>query len=271
LPDIYDPVRAQGTRIDYHLTRAWEKGQAKRRYKQTFLNSETINRSINGNITCGNFTGSSNKRGEEEIDSSNEKRILKKNRHEIEDRQIILLPRTLENQDLYQNHDDSIDDENSILLLCVPDDDFQKVTELIVGKDERSALVVEGIDLETTFEQYRNEYENSFDLCCSDIMDLRLNSKFTEKISETILEKFPKDSLFKWIKCWCDIHVISGENEGDDNFWIKDAIYNILAPLYAPYNILKLGDLEENQFNAQFVNQILNNALDIICNVDWRM
>ena len=39
----------------------------------------------------------------------------------------------------------------------------------------------------------------------------------------------------------------------------------------APVNILKSGDLEENQYNSQFVNPILKNTLNAICNMDWRM
>ncbi|RIA84133.1 hypothetical protein C1645_880104 [Glomus cerebriforme] len=39
----------------------------------------------------------------------------------------------------------------------------------------------------------------------------------------------------------------------------------------APYNILKSGDLRENQYNAQFVSPILKYTLKAICNVDWRI
>ncbi|CAG8551246.1 14946_t:CDS:10 [Cetraspora pellucida] len=299
LPVVQRFLADLGIRLDYHLARAWEKGQSKRQiqcYQQTFLEGGTINGSVNGNITCGNFTGSSNKRGEEEVDNPKEEKVLRKNLQNAGDRQIIPLPRTPENQDLDQNHDDRVDDENVnfILQFCVPDDDSQKVAESMIGKVERTALIIDDVNLEETFECYCNECENIFD----DIMDLRPGSKFTEKISEAIWENFisntypeyklpkkweeiinevfkPKDSLLEWIKCWRGLYVISGENECDEDLYIKDTIYNILAPYIkafkAPYNILKSGDLEENQFNAQFVNPIFNNTLDAICNVDWRI
>ncbi|CAG8744485.1 318_t:CDS:10, partial [Racocetra persica] len=270
LPVVQRFLADLGIRLDYHLARVWEKGRSKRQiqcYQQTFLEGGTINGSVNGNTTCANFTGSSNQHGEEE-----------------------------EEEDLDQNHDDRVDDEsvNFVLQFCVPDNDSQKVAESMIGKVERTALIIDDVNLEETFEHYCNECENIFD----DVMDLRPGSKFTEKISETIWENFisntypeyklpkkweeiindvfnPKDSLLEWIKCWRGLYVISGENEFDEDFYIKDTIYNILAPYIkafkALYNILKSGDLEENQFNAQFVNLILNNTLDAICNVDWRI
>ncbi|RGB21877.1 hypothetical protein C1646_95905 [Rhizophagus diaphanus] len=69
-------------------------------------------------------------------------------------------------------------------------DDFQKVAESMVGKVERTALIIDDVNLEETFEDYCNECDNIFDLCHSDIMDLRPASKFTEKIPEAIWEKF---------------------------------------------------------------------------------
>ncbi|RIA89752.1 hypothetical protein C1645_824400 [Glomus cerebriforme] len=39
----------------------------------------------------------------------------------------------------------------------------------------------------------------------------------------------------------------------------------------APSNILKSGDLEENQYNSQFINPNLKNTLKAICNMDWRI
>ncbi|CAG8634555.1 7949_t:CDS:2, partial [Ambispora gerdemannii] len=128
-------------------------------------------------------------------------------------------------------------------------------------------------------------------------MDFRPGSKFTEKVPEIVWGDFisntypryklpnkweelinntfkPKSSLVEWMKSWRNLHVISDENESDEDLVIKDTIYNILSPYIrafkAPYNILKSGDLEENQYNSQFVNLILNNTLDAICNVDWR-
>jgi len=39
----------------------------------------------------------------------------------------------------------------------------------------------------------------------------------------------------------------------------------------APYNILKSGELGENQYNSQFVSLILNNTLKAILDINWRM
>jgi hypothetical protein len=39
----------------------------------------------------------------------------------------------------------------------------------------------------------------------------------------------------------------------------------------APYNILKSGELGENQYNSQFVSPILNNTLKAILDINWRM
>ncbi|CAG8615648.1 3176_t:CDS:2, partial [Diversispora eburnea] len=200
-----------------------------------------------------------------------------------------------ENQEVgNQPHDN---DEKGVIF-SDSNDKFQRATESMVGKVERTALIVENVDLEKIFEDYRNVCENDFDLCLSDIMDLRPASKFTEKISETVWEKFisktypeyklakeweelikyvfePKGSLMDWIKVWRELRVISSENESNEDLTIKDMIYNILSPYIkafeAPYNILKSGDIEENQFNAQFINPILNNTLNSICNVDWRI
>ncbi|PKY44772.1 hypothetical protein RhiirA4_459175 [Rhizophagus irregularis] len=52
----------------------------------------------------------------------------------------------------------------------------------------RTALIVDNVDLEEIFEKYRSECENNFDLCYSDIMDLR--PRVTEKIPEAVWEKF---------------------------------------------------------------------------------
>ncbi|CAG8651539.1 4786_t:CDS:2 [Gigaspora margarita] len=96
----------------------------------------------------------------------------------------------------------------------------------------------------------------------------------SQNVAESMIGK-PKDSLLEWIKCWRGLYVISDENKDDEDLYVKDTIYNILAPYIkafkAPYNILKSGDLEENQFNVQFVNPILSNTLDAIHNVDWRI
>ncbi|CAG8614789.1 7829_t:CDS:2, partial [Diversispora eburnea] len=100
LPDVSGPVRTRmtckvvcrskaGSQLDYHLARAWEKGRSGKQiqcYQPTFLDGGTINGSVNGNITCGNFTGSSNKRGEEEVDDSKAKRSFKRNRQDTDER-----------------------------------------------------------------------------------------------------------------------------------------------------------------------------------------
>ncbi|CAG8735982.1 9654_t:CDS:10 [Cetraspora pellucida] len=177
------------------------------------------------------------------------------------------------------------------------DDDSQNITESMIGKVERSPLVIDNVNLENIFEDYRNECENDFDLCHSDIMDLRPTSKFAEKISDEIWMKFvsnsfpkctlpkdweglindtfkPKNSLLEWINAFHELHTISSEKKINGNP-IRDVIYNILCPYIkafeAPFNILKSGDLEENQYNAQFINPILHNTLDAICSVDWRI
>ncbi|RHZ61740.1 hypothetical protein Glove_346g122 [Diversispora epigaea] len=39
----------------------------------------------------------------------------------------------------------------------------------------------------------------------------------------------------------------------------------------APFNILKLSDLRENQYNARFISPILENTMNTVCSVDWRI
>ncbi|CAG8571413.1 6995_t:CDS:2 [Ambispora leptoticha] len=77
------------------------------------------------------------------------------------------------------NTENSSQDEvdESLKFVLRPDDDSQKVTESMIGKVERTTLIVDDVDLdlEKTFEDYHN------DLCHSDIMDLRPGSKFTKK------------------------------------------------------------------------------------------
>ncbi|CAG8498273.1 4134_t:CDS:2, partial [Funneliformis caledonium] len=171
-----------------------------------------------------------------------------------------------------------------------------KMTESMVGKVERTALIVENVDLEETFEYYCNECEkNIFD----DIMDLRPTSRFTEKFPEEIWEKFvsntypeyeisktwedliqdifePKETLAEWLEAWRGLRVTSDKKKKcNEDLVIKDAIYNILAPyieaFQAPYNILKSGDLGENQYNAHFVSPVLSNTLKVVLNIEWRI
>ncbi|CAG8671119.1 6572_t:CDS:10 [Funneliformis caledonium] len=152
-------------------------------------------------------------------------------------------------EDIKQNEEnlDGHQDENDAIS-----NNLREVTESMVGKVERTALIVSDVDLEKIFEDYCNEYENTFEMG-------RTNKRCFQE----------------WMKVWSELRVISGENKGNEVLVIKDTIYNILSPYIkafkAPYNILKSGDLEENQYIAQFINPILNNTLDAICNVDWRI
>ncbi|GBB98286.1 hypothetical protein RclHR1_03190018 [Rhizophagus clarus] len=174
------------------------------------------------------------------------------------------------------------------------DVDFQKVAESIIGKVERTALIVDNVNLEDTFGDYCNECGNTFDLCHSDIMDLRPTSRFSEKIPEETWAEFvsdtypeyeisgewekliqntfqPRDSLEEWVRVWRGLY----ENRSNGDLVIKDVIYNILAPYIKvfeePYNILNSGDLRENQYNAQFVSPIIGSTLKAICSIDWRI
>ncbi|CAG8573468.1 13406_t:CDS:10 [Funneliformis mosseae] len=193
------------------------------------------------------------------------------------------------------NKEDYNKQENDVIASDLDD----KMTESMVGKVERTALIVENVDLVETFEYYCNECEkNIFDLCNSDIMDLRPTSRFTEKIPEEIWEKFvsntypeyeisntwedlirdifePKETLAEWLEAWRGLHVTSDKKKSNEDLVIKDAIYNILAPyieaFQAPYNILKSGDLGENQYNAHFVSPVLSNTLKVVLNIEWRI
>ncbi|CAG8629809.1 12175_t:CDS:2, partial [Ambispora gerdemannii] len=176
------------------------------------------------------------------------------------------------------------------------DNDLREVTESMVGKVERTPLIVDDIDLEEIFINYRDECENIFDLCHSDIMDMRPTSRFTNEITEEswdkcVLETYPKhkipeewekfiqeffkpkDNLEEWKKAWRGLY--NGKEIDENKKDLVDAIYNILGTFIeafeAPVNILKSGDLEENQYNAQFVSPVLKNALKTICSVDWRI
>src|SRR5436309_10380740 len=103
----------------------------------------------------------------------------------------------------------------------------------------------------------------------------------------------PRDSHEQWIAA--RIKLLEAPLDNRD---LMSMMYDILGPLYvyekrscplhlerkcgnivclfsldafqAPCNILKSGDLEENQYNAEFVNVILKNTLKVICSVDWR-
>ncbi|CAG8584991.1 4511_t:CDS:2, partial [Acaulospora morrowiae] len=81
----------------------------------------------------------------------------------------------------------------------------------------------------------------------------------------------PRVSLEEWTKAWRGLHEKIDENKKDP----VDAIYNILGPYIkafeAPFNILKSGDLHENQYNAQFISPILGNTMNTVCGVDWRI
>lgn len=51
--------------------------------------------------------------------------------------------------------------------------DLRKASESMVGEVERIPLMVNNIDLEIIFIDYRDQCEDIFDLCNSDIMDMR--------------------------------------------------------------------------------------------------
>ncbi|CAG8766255.1 11664_t:CDS:10, partial [Gigaspora margarita] len=164
------------------------------------------------------------------------------------------------------------------------DDDFQKVAESMIGKVERTALMVDNVDLEEIFEDYCNECDNIFEKIPEVIWEKFVTNTYPEyKISE-IWEKLiqdtfkPKKTLAEWMEVWRELYAISDKNESNRDpvmLVIKDVIYNILTPYIeafkAPYNILKSGDLGENQYNSQFVSPILNNTFKAILDINWRI
>ncbi|CAJ0864140.1 2659_t:CDS:10, partial [Entrophospora sp. SA101] len=159
------------------------------------------------------------------------------------------------------NCNELLDDNNDIITNGM-DNCLQKAVESMVGKVESDRLKVDDVDLEETFEKYRDECANEFD----DIMDLRPTSRLAKIIPE------PKDTLTEWEKAWCGIF---NTRKNIEDLVIKDTLHNILSPYIeafkAPFNILKSGDLEEKQYNSQFINPILKNTLKAICDLDWRI
>ncbi|RGB35449.1 hypothetical protein C1646_759366 [Rhizophagus diaphanus] len=187
----------------------------------------------------------------------------------------------------YHEHNGLLND-NINIKTNVTDDYLQEAVESMVGKVRSGILEVDDINLEEIFEKYRDECESRFD----DITDLRPTSQLTKIIPEVTWEKFildtypnhkisekweeliqgffkPRNTLTKWEKAWRRLF------ESSEDLVIKDTLYNILSPYIeafkAPFNILKSGDLEENQYNSQFVNPILKNTLNAICSMDWRI
>ncbi|CAG8600507.1 4181_t:CDS:2 [Paraglomus brasilianum] len=132
-----------------------------------------------------------------------------------------------------------------------PENNLRKVTGSMVEKVKRSPLTVDDIDLEETFIDYCNKCKNIFDLCHSDIMDMRPTSRFTDEIAEESWNKFvleewknfiqeffePKDSQEKWTKAWRGLH--NGKEIDENKKTLVDAIHNILRPYIkafeAPY------------------------------------
>ncbi|GBC34695.2 hypothetical protein GLOIN_2v1716154 [Rhizophagus irregularis DAOM 181602=DAOM 197198] len=173
----------------------------------------------------------------------------------------------------------------------------REASESMVGrieKSQRAPLIVDDIDLEEIFKDYCDECGNNFDLCRSDIMDMRPTSSFTDRIAEEYWDKFvldtypkhkiseewekfiqeffkPRDSVEEWKKAWRELHEKIDGNKKD----LVDAIRNILGPYIkafeAPFNILRSGDLRENQYNAQFIGPILENTMNTVCSVEWRI
>ncbi|CAG8438370.1 14008_t:CDS:10 [Ambispora leptoticha] len=167
---------------------------------------------------------------------------------------------------------------------------LREASESMVGKVERTPLIVDDIDLEKIFKDYCDECRNNFD----DIMDMRPTSRFTDEISEEYWDKFvlgtyprhniseewenfiqeffkPRDSLEEWKKAWRGLYEKIDGNKKD----LVNVIYNILGPYIkafeAPFNILRSGDLRENQYNAQFISPILENTMNTVCSIDWRI
>ncbi|CAG8731119.1 7047_t:CDS:2, partial [Funneliformis mosseae] len=194
------------------------------------------------------------------------------------------------NQDYHEDHSKLLNN-NIDIITNVTDDYLQEAVESMVGKVGSGILKVDNVNLEEIFEKYRDECESRFD----DIMDLRPTSQLTKIIPEVTWEKFildtypnhkisekweeliqgffkPKNTLTEWEKAW---RRLFDEKESSEDLVIKDTLYNILSPYIeafkAPFNILKSGDLEENQYNSQFVNPILKNTLNAICSMDWRI
>ncbi|CAI2197698.1 805_t:CDS:2, partial [Funneliformis geosporum] len=67
---------------------------------------------------------------------------------------------------------------------------LREASESMVGRIERTPLIVDDIDLEEIFKDYCDECGNNFDLCRSDIMDMRPTSSFTDGITEEYWDKF---------------------------------------------------------------------------------
>ncbi|RIA92141.1 hypothetical protein C1645_736605 [Glomus cerebriforme] len=147
-----------------------------------------------------------------------------------------------QNENMYDiNQDDSQpQDEENHKNAIVGDsgNNFREATESMVGRVERMALIVDGVNLEEIFEEYCSECENNFDLCHSDIMDLRPISQFMEKLPEAIWKKFvtntypeyeisgewekfikdffkPKETLEKWIEAWRGLYAIPEISDKD--------------------------------------------------------
>ncbi|CAG8465483.1 23235_t:CDS:2 [Racocetra persica] len=199
-----------------------------------------------------------------------------------------------ENQNYYKEQKKS--DYNKLLvdnndtITNGTDNYLQKAVESMIGKVESDVLKVDDVDLEVIFEKYRGECDNEFD----DIMDMRPTSLLTKIIPEVTWEKFirdtypdyglpekweesilsffkPKGTLDEWEKAWRGLF---DEKESSRDLWCNVVIVFILFSIEtfkAPFNILKSGDLEENQYNSQFVNPILKCTLKAICDMDWRI
>ncbi|CAG8596248.1 8750_t:CDS:10 [Diversispora eburnea] len=139
----------------------------------------------------------------------------------------------------------SIDENNS-------ENGFREASESMVGRVERTPLIVDKIDL---LEFLMNAEITLSDLCHSAIMDMRPTSRFTDEISEECWDKFVLE-FFK-----NGLHKEIDENKKG----LVDAIYNILGPYIkafeAPFSILKLSDFRENQYNARFISPILENTM----------
>ncbi|CAG8666804.1 10356_t:CDS:10, partial [Funneliformis caledonium] len=134
----------------------------------------------------------------------------------------------------------------------------REASESMVGRIERSQrtpLIMDDIDLEEIFKDYYTYPKH----------------KISEEWEKFIQEFFkqPRDSVEEWKKAWRELHEKIDGNKKD----LVDVIRNILGPYIkafeAPFNILRSGDLRENQYNAQFIGLILENTMNTICSVEW--
>ncbi|CAG8594406.1 6927_t:CDS:2 [Racocetra persica] len=89
-----------------------------------------------------------------------------------------------------RNYQEIQNDDDSYYITNGTDDYLQKAVESMAGQVESVELIVDDVNLEEIFENYRNECKNKFD----DIMDLRPASQLTNLVPEVTWEKFISDT-----------------------------------------------------------------------------